>query len=505
MPLTHVNMWDDKNGWRRISPDKALVKYRRTVSADSGIFLCELCGQKVAFAVGDIKEPYFMHPSGSKDCDEKTTSLTNYRNYNPLGFSLPIKIHLLNDHIFVFIGFPSLSIRQLTIAKERNDKVIIQSFSNRNDIEYTLTEERFSTEHIVWLNAGEISDEYKILCSTVDKFTWPRIVDGIDSQGTLFDVESGRRLPRNADVVIKREYILITSKTHLYTPSGIHISKRGIVGRWSIYIISASHVSKTASDFFIALNVRLTEEVAEITPLWPISIHSSHSLSYSADHLWFFKSHEGVLETYPVYPRPQCQGRLYKITGTTQTVSVSRFEERTSVLRYTVMRKMEETRSSRTEYMVLFCNLSGVPIDIGRQTVLPKQNAISIKAAFDGTVEIYKNSILISRFGLEGNKPTQCAVSFGLTIIVYQGGDKAAELSYEQATPPLKRDDDELLELLRTDKSSTVPVNHTVGVIAGKLKNLPKSKAYVLKCLRKGHLGSNSLLLLRKVVEDSYV
>lgn len=505
MPLTHVNMWDDKNGWRRISPGKAFLKYRRTVSADSGLFICELCGQKVAFAVGDIKDPYFMHPSGSKDCDEKTTSLISHRNYNPLGFSLPIKIHLLNEHISVFIGFPPLSVRQLTIAKERNDKVIIQSFNNRIDIEYTLTEERFSTEHIVWLNAGVISDEYKILCSTVDKYTWPRLVDGVDSQGTLFDIGSGRRLPRNADVVVKREYVLITSKTYLYAPSGISVSKRVTVGRWSIYIISASQMSKTASDFFLAFNVRLTEEAVEITPVWPISIHSSHSLSYAADHLWFFKSHEGVLETYPVYPRPQCQGRLYKIIGTTQTVSVSRFEERTSVLRYTVMRKMEETISPRTKYTVQFCDLSGVPIDIGKQTALPKQNTITIKATYDGAVEIYKKSVLMNRLGLEGNKPIQCVVSFGLTIIVYQGGDKAAELSYERTTPAFKRRDDELLELLRTDKSSIIPMNHTVGVIAGKLKDLPKSKAYVLRCLREGRLGSNSLLLLRKVVEDSYV
>ena len=53
--LTHVCMWSD-NGWKRITAEQAARLHPGgTVSAHSGLFMCELCGQYVILTDGDIR------------------------------------------------------------------------------------------------------------------------------------------------------------------------------------------------------------------------------------------------------------------------------------------------------------------------------------------------------------------------------------------------------------------------------------------------------------------
>ena len=57
--LTHVCMWSD-NGWKRITAEQAARLHPGgTVSAHSGLFMCELCGQYVGLSNGKIYTRYF--------------------------------------------------------------------------------------------------------------------------------------------------------------------------------------------------------------------------------------------------------------------------------------------------------------------------------------------------------------------------------------------------------------------------------------------------------------
>lgn len=59
--LTHVCMWSD-HGWKRITAEQAARLHPGgTVSARSGLFMCELCGQYVTLTDGDINVRYFKH------------------------------------------------------------------------------------------------------------------------------------------------------------------------------------------------------------------------------------------------------------------------------------------------------------------------------------------------------------------------------------------------------------------------------------------------------------
>ena len=63
--LTHVCMWSD-HGWKRITAEQAARLHPGgTVSARSGLFMCELCGQYVTLTDGDINVRYFKHIQSS--------------------------------------------------------------------------------------------------------------------------------------------------------------------------------------------------------------------------------------------------------------------------------------------------------------------------------------------------------------------------------------------------------------------------------------------------------
>ena len=72
--LTHVCMWSE-HGWVYITAEEAARLHPGgTVSAHSGLFMCELCGQYVSLTDGEIRTRYFRHSSTEKDksCPERT-------------------------------------------------------------------------------------------------------------------------------------------------------------------------------------------------------------------------------------------------------------------------------------------------------------------------------------------------------------------------------------------------------------------------------------------------
>ena len=92
--LTHVCMWSD-NGWKRITAEQAAKLHPGgTVSAHSGLFMCELCGQYVILTDGDIRIRYFKHSAyeKSKDCPERTFGAGYSISYGSQEHDLPIRI-----------------------------------------------------------------------------------------------------------------------------------------------------------------------------------------------------------------------------------------------------------------------------------------------------------------------------------------------------------------------------------------------------------------------------
>lgn len=102
--LTHVCMWSD-NGWKRITAEQAARLHPGgTVSAHSGLFMCELCGQYVILTDGDIRIRYFKHSAYeiSKDCPERTFGAGYSISYGSQEHDLPIRITSVSSSSFSF-------------------------------------------------------------------------------------------------------------------------------------------------------------------------------------------------------------------------------------------------------------------------------------------------------------------------------------------------------------------------------------------------------------------
>ena len=130
MPLTHVCMWSG-HGWKRITASEAVrMRPGGTVSARSGLFMCDLCGQYVTLTSGDIIDPYFRHSSDekSKDCPERTFGAASTNDFKADVHNLPIRIRIINSQSFeIEIGF--IDIPSSILGKKDSRKITKTSHS----------------------------------------------------------------------------------------------------------------------------------------------------------------------------------------------------------------------------------------------------------------------------------------------------------------------------------------------------------------------------------------
>ena len=101
--LTHVCMWSDDKGWVHITAEEASELHPGgKVSACSGLFMCELCGQYVTLTDGKINRRYFKHSLAEKDkdCPQRTFGTGCSIPHKPQEHELPIRIQLRGKSSF---------------------------------------------------------------------------------------------------------------------------------------------------------------------------------------------------------------------------------------------------------------------------------------------------------------------------------------------------------------------------------------------------------------------
>ena len=88
-------MWKNK-GWERITAAEAAKLHPiGGVSANSGLFMCELCGQYVSLTNGSCRDRYFKHSRSekNKDCPERVLGTHASMTYD---FSKILQEKILN-------------------------------------------------------------------------------------------------------------------------------------------------------------------------------------------------------------------------------------------------------------------------------------------------------------------------------------------------------------------------------------------------------------------------
>ena len=105
--LNHVCVWKDGK-WKRITEEEADKMFPYRISSDSGLFMCELCGQFVSFTKGDTRKRYFKHSRGetNKECEDRSIGYYNPESIQKKDLELPIRIIQYQDDYSFQIGLP---------------------------------------------------------------------------------------------------------------------------------------------------------------------------------------------------------------------------------------------------------------------------------------------------------------------------------------------------------------------------------------------------------------
>ena len=286
--LTHVCMWSD-NGWKRITAEQAARLHPGgTVSAHSGLFMCELCGQYVILTDGDIRIRYFKHSAyeKSKDCPERTFGAGYSISYGSQEHDLPIRITNVSSSSFSF----EVGLIRAPISSLGKDFCIEIKPKGAFDIPYVYTKERLNYDSITYLPIGERPFEKYTLSfqNGNDKLRefWPAEIKGIDPEGTLFEKVSGKKLSYDADVEIGKEYYLL-KRGYIYRKSFSSVRIQEIMQKrigwetWSLYVVSASAFNEDAARFYLDFHCRLTDHPISLQPVWPLFVEGNYIVMLS--------------------------------------------------------------------------------------------------------------------------------------------------------------------------------------------------------------------------------
>ena len=176
--LTHVRVWQNGKFVPITEEEARILHPGGTVSACSGLFMCDLCGQYVTFTDGPIRDRYFRHESYNAisqkcpDYNKGNTSNISFQ-FEPKEYELPIKLTLKKNNDFLLeLGLPPLPksdfinqskvVIKTSYGYEYNlnpiDENNLRVIKNKSVYEYM--EWRLQDKGRTFLSVGSIPSEY---------------------------------------------------------------------------------------------------------------------------------------------------------------------------------------------------------------------------------------------------------------------------------------------------------------------------------------------------------
>ena len=518
--LNHVSIWTE-HGWKHITAEEASRKYlRTTVPANSGIFMCELCGQYVTFTVDN----YFMHSRGysDKSCDERT----HYDGYSYSSqaweYNLPMRLLSNEDRFHLEVGFPPVPPTML--KANQNNTISIKAVGHEPRV-YCV--DRLYEDSICYLEIDGVSSDRYLLeyPSSFSKY-WPDQVEGINPVGTLFSCntksQSGKRIPAMSDVMAGKTYFLLTT-TVFSNCSGQSdgVTKKMVASKlddrkmWRLYVIEVPKLTKEAALFFWNNgHYRLTDQPVKITPIWPLYIQTPNIIKYnkermiihlSGSHHFISKvlSYPFTETMLPLYDLQNKQGKMLILSniGRQQLIAIGS----NNAQYYWYFWKESLPAFVDTE-AVSVTDRNGNVLSGGEQSILPRDGIIRIMAPYDGLLIRLKGNTIIEKLQIKAN--TQISIQeivFGSRLQVLQGLDVAWEVFFVK---PSKRRKSELatdadaiiFRKLCSLKGKMIPIPHSLGAVSRKLGQYPLTQKWLYDAIHKGFAPEKAIKYLKRVL-----
>ena len=510
--LTHVCMWSNK-GWKRITASEAARMHPGgTVSAHSGLFMCELCGQYVLLTDGVVQVRHFRHSSAekSKNCPERTFGPGVVVSYNAGEHELPIRICNIKNNSFDFeLGFIQVPFRLHT----NQLKIEIKNSQIRGR-SLIYTKERFSPKGITYLSIGGVPSEQYYLNITgtteeIYKF-WPKSVQGIDPSGTVFDAVSGKKLVYDADVIVGKKYYLLRRGIVLnYRRS--HVTIKEILRKsisweiWSLFEVSANDYNAEAAKFFLDYHCRLTETPVSIQTVWPVYVENPYIIKHNKKSVvMHLTGNATTAKSFPdtLMKRFICdQGIVIEINCNSRQQLIS--AGRTKALQYTYFWK-EPLNMSTVKPKAVITDLHDSPIEGKQYDKVPDKGILRFTVQYDGTLNVRKKGKLINRRKLLANTPLEIdGIVMDMELEVRIGLDSVWKASFIQKIKIKENANDEeiiILSRLQSYRGSMIAAPHTLRNLYEKLNAYPKIQKWLYQCIRSGSMNEQAYRYLKSLV-----
>ena len=513
--LNHVSVWSG-NGWRRITAEEAAKLHPGgTVSARGGLFMCELCGQYVTFTNGEVYTRYFRHNSRekSKDCPDRTLRYYNVPPYNSNEHTLPLRIRVSPSTGFSFeIGF--IRVPQNYFTTET--RITITPSEGIRSFVYT--PERLDREGVTYLSVGDQpTKEFSIKIENANRRIidfWPESVPGVDADGTVFDADTGKKLPYDSDVTVNHKYYVV-SQRFLWSGgtdlSVREIASKKIIGnasyrKWNVYEVTASKYSESAARFFLELRCRLTDSPVEIHPIWPVFCTDPYVIRHNKNYIFLYIL--GNIQNTRTFPEaktidltphnePLPDGKVVKIipNDRQQLISVGR----NSPLQY--LYYWHEPLNKTTHLPdVSVTDYNGAHLTGGICNTLPPKHMLRVSVPFDGLLVIKKDGIVVEKRKLVPNHPGEVnSISWGTEIKILVGLDCIWCATYSHPKRQQNGEED-LLKTLEAAHGDMIRIPHTVGNMASQLQSFPAVKKWLYTQIRKGYIKKDAYKSLMQFV-----
>ena len=493
--LTHVCMWDDK-GWRRISAEEAARLHPTgTVSARSGLFMCELCGQYVLLTDGQYQIRHFRHSSAEKDkdCIERTLAPGSSISYVASEHETPLRILGLKNKDFSFeIGF-------VKIPDElwEPDLEIQIKGEDYGSTKYAYRAERLLSDRTSYLSVGSKPCSAYIVeinnSSDIKRLNhyWPKRFTGIDPQGTVFSSDLCKKLPSAADVVVGKHYYILklgkmSKSSNKHVEISLVCSKTFSFNTWYVYDVVAKDYSKEAAMFFLDFHCLLTENPVSMIPVWPECIMEPYIIKHDSNTMTLYVN--GINADVRAFP--QATIRSYdnsvievSIRNRQQLVSVGR----TKALQYSYYWKVPLDKTNNLP-KAFITDISGNELLQGLNKI-PKQKMIVIKLPFDGSVYRKVDGIIIDKIPLSAGQAVDLTdISENTEVLVYVGLDLIWNAQFGKRARPENCDEKELLMLLNKAQGASISLPGNLGAIYSKLYDYPEIRKWIKKCVLKNEI-----------------
>ena len=503
--LSHVCMWSN-NGWKPVSAaEAARLHPGGTVSAHSGLFMCELCGQYVTLTDGLYRVRYFKHSrkEKNKDCPERTFPSGIYPTYSESEHDLPIKLfNITNTGFELAIGF--IRVPNELLASKLRIEIHPSTYNPRP---YIYLKERLKTDGITYLSIGDIpSEKYEIVVSgcsrDIYKF-WPKSVQGIDRNGTVFDGVTGVRMVTDADVVVGKKYYLLL-KGFINSSNSSHVTIKMISRKsvWNLYEVMANDYDKESAKFFLDYHCRLTDSPITMTTVWPVSVEDPYIVKHSQKSIIMHLS--GNITTNRVFPKAnvditKCNnGSVLEIFCNSRQQLIS--AGRARALQYTYFWK-EPLKQTTEEQVATVTDIKRNAYSEGLYSEIPDDNTLRIQIPYDGLLNVRIKGRIVEKRKISANIPTEISgIVWNMDLEVLIGLDCVWQASFQKKQSiNFDYDDTALLQKLCSYTGPQIRVSHVLGSMASVLVEYPNVRKWLYKCIRSGYMNERAYRELQRL------